>query len=332
MENPLYTLLKEKYHIGHHFIAAYLTHMLGMDALDVETYNQKLAQNPRLAVYVDYGFSTNLRGRIFAERIKSYFPQNASRYLDVGSAYGGFLIGFMQLGFEVVGLEVDEKLVGFSRANFEDHGLTGGSTKGDILDDSLVPGLGKFDVISCADVIEHVNDASKALKNMTGLLNPGGILVLEVPNKDSLSNIMSDLHYGLFGITLLERPDAKRFKSFHSPQDPIYDVGECYRLEYYAKELGRFGCQVSILPPMVTTRLTNTARLIPQYLSKLAAFSFKHPVSVPLLLKLKVIFRALSRLAEFMIGLPVAKLSSKKWKQMKLRFSDDTWLILATKA
>jgi 2-polyprenyl-3-methyl-5-hydroxy-6-metoxy-1,4-benzoquinol methylase len=119
MENPLFSMLRNKYQVGNHFISAYLTHLFGNDNLDMAMFDQKLT-NPNVATWLDYALSTNMRGRAFAEILRPYFPEHAQRYLDIGSAYGGFLIGFMELGLEVMGIEVDEKLVLLSQANFKD--------------------------------------------------------------------------------------------------------------------------------------------------------------------------------------------------------------------
>jgi 2-polyprenyl-3-methyl-5-hydroxy-6-metoxy-1,4-benzoquinol methylase len=281
MENALYDMLRSKYQIGNHFIAAYLLRMLGSDDVGMDAFQQKLASNSNLANWADYALSSNMRGREFAKVLRPHFPKGARRYLDVGSAYGGFLIGFMELDLEVKGIEFSQDLVELSQANFKDYGMEDVSIKGDILDNELMGQLGKFDIITCIDVIEHVNDVPQAMKNMAGLLNPGGILVLQMPNKNSVSNVMADSHFNVFGITLLKHSDARRFYFCNFPNSTLYDVGEYYQQEYYLKLLTDLGCQSSTLPSLSPTKLSEKVRLIPKFYSRLGFFLFRNPVAIP---------------------------------------------------
>jgi len=331
MENSLYAMLRNKYQIGNHYISAYLSNLFGTDHVDIEIFNQKLT-NPNLATWADYALSTNRRGRAFAEILRPHLPKDARRYLDVGSAYGGFLIGFMELGLDVIGIELSENLVHLSRANFKDYGREDSTIKGDILDENLLSQLGKFDVITCIDMIEHVSDVPRAMKNMVQLLNPGGILVLQMPNKDSLSNVMADSHFNIFGLTLLKHPDARRFYFCNFPSSNMYDVGEYYQQEYYLRLLADLGCGPLVLPPAVPTSLTEKARLIPKFYSRLGRFLFRNAVTVPFDLKLKISLRALFYITSFLIGLGIVTLFSKARKRtLKQKFADDAWFIIGTK-
>lgn len=238
----------------------------------------------------------------------------------------------MELGLEVAGIEYSENLVHLSRANFKDYGLNDASVKGDILDNKLLSQIGKFDVITCIDVIEHVDDVPGAMKNMVDLLNPGGILVLQMPNKDSISNVMADSHFGIFGITLLEHSDARRLFYCNFPPSNPYDVGEYYQQGHYLKLLASLDCTPSAFPPVIPTSLDEKAILIPVYFSRLGSFIFKDKASVPFGLKLKVAVRALFHIAEFMLGLGWAMLFQKgRRSALKQKFADDAWFILGTK-
>jgi 2-polyprenyl-3-methyl-5-hydroxy-6-metoxy-1,4-benzoquinol methylase len=332
MENPLYARLRDQYQVGDHYIAAYLTHKFGSADIGVERFDQMLASGFNQANWTNYGLSTNIRGRTFLQLLRAHLPREAHRYLDVGSAQGGFLIAFLELGFEVKGIEYDEKLVRLSRANLKDHGREDVVLQGDILDEEFLAPLGKFDVITCIDVIEHVEDASLAMKNMAGLLNPGGILVLQMPNKDSISNVIADSHFNLFGIALLKHSDARQFYFCNFPSMSAYNIGEFYSQEDYLKFLTELGCQPLVLPPGVPTSLTEKARLIPKYFSRLREFIFKNKASVPFDLKLKVVLRATLNISEFMMGLGIARLFPGQRKAaLKRKFADDAWFIIGTK-
>ena len=67
------------------------------------------------------------------------------------------------------------------------------ATEGD-LDDAIVADLsvpgtieeGRYDVIFSSYVLEHIQDAEIALDNMVNGLKPGGILLLRIPDRDSV--------------------------------------------------------------------------------------------------------------------------------------------------
>lgn len=332
MENSIYEVLKSKYRIGENYIAAYLSQHFGSSNVSIETFNQKLTSDPNFSNWVDYALSTNTRGRTFVNLIRPYLPQDAKRYLDVGSAYGGFPIGFMELGLEVVGIEHNEKLVQLSRANFKDHGLEDASIKGDILDENVIQSIGKFDVITCIDVIEHVADVPQAMKNMISLLNPKGILILQMPNKDSISNIITDPHFGVFGLTLLRHSDARKLYFCYFPHRKIYDVGEFYQQGYYLSLLQQLDCTAAVLPPVVATSIRKKATLIPQYLANLWKFALNTSLTIPAKLRIKVITLAFHRIIEFIVGLLLAALFPMEWRStVKRKFVDDAWFIIGTK-
>jgi hypothetical protein len=106
-------------------------------------------------------------------------------------------------------------------------------------------------------VIEHVLDVPKALYNAVRLLNLGGVLLLEIPNRHSIEFVGSDGHFGLFGITLLDRWQAVEYhRQFYSF---AYDVGDYYELNTYQHQLSSLGCDVEILPsPFYTPRAVDT--------------------------------------------------------------------------
>jgi SAM-dependent methyltransferase len=54
-------------------------------------------------------------------------------------------------------------------------------------------GPNSYDVIYNAYVLEHVSDAEKVLENFVRWLKPGGILILTVPDRDSVHGFMTRL-------------------------------------------------------------------------------------------------------------------------------------------
>jgi SAM-dependent methyltransferase len=54
------------------------------------------------------------------------------------------------------------------------------------LENGLPAGLGHFDYVVCADVLEHLRDPASLLRQIHGVLAPGGQLVASLPNSGNI--------------------------------------------------------------------------------------------------------------------------------------------------
>ncbi len=108
--------------------------------------------------------------------LKSY---DRGRILDVGCGNGLFLSWMKELGWEVVGVEPDEKAVKVAR---EEYGL---EVYQGTLESIKFPD-NSFDVITMSHVIEHVPDPLTLLYECKRILKPGGKLIVITPNIKSL--------------------------------------------------------------------------------------------------------------------------------------------------
>ena len=97
--------------------------------------------------------------------------------LDIGCASGEFLNFMKSKGWNVTGIEPDEKTRRNAVANY---GI-------DILDESGLSGIpdGTFDIITLWHVLEHVPDLNARMKEIHRLLKKEGMLFLAVPISDS---------------------------------------------------------------------------------------------------------------------------------------------------
>ena len=116
--------------------------------------------------------------------IRSVGPQVRTgdlRILEVGSNTGSFLFWLSRAsrGSTIVGLEHDQRLAARSKAI--QRGL--GTPNVHILTGDLrtLPLKPCFDRIFCIDVLEHVDDADRALSEMRALLVKGGSMILQYP-------------------------------------------------------------------------------------------------------------------------------------------------------
>lgn len=104
------------------------------------------------------------------------------KILEIGCGIGNFtklLIGYG----EVFAIDIDKHYVAAAIRTVK------GKAKieyGDIEDSNYFFGGQKFDTIICLNVLEHIKDDGRALRNMYSLLEKNGFLVLLVPAHDFL--------------------------------------------------------------------------------------------------------------------------------------------------
>jgi 2-polyprenyl-3-methyl-5-hydroxy-6-metoxy-1,4-benzoquinol methylase len=129
------------------------------------------------------------------------------RLLDVGCAHGWFLDAGRDAGFQCTGVEPSVQVAarGISRG----HDVLTGYFP------AVVADRQPFDVISFNDVFEHIPDADRTMKEVSGLLAPGGILSIAIPSNSGffyrLSRILA--RAGMPGP--FERMWQKQFSSPH---------------------------------------------------------------------------------------------------------------------
>jgi SAM-dependent methyltransferase len=100
----------------------------------------------------------------------------SGRALDVGCSTGGLGAELLSRGFaQVIGVEPMPAIAELARANLTD------VVVGTFQSVDRAP-LGAFDLIVFADSLEHMLDPWTALTNARQMLNPGGAILLSVPN------------------------------------------------------------------------------------------------------------------------------------------------------
>jgi 2-polyprenyl-3-methyl-5-hydroxy-6-metoxy-1,4-benzoquinol methylase len=112
--------------------------------------------------------------------VQALVPVSARRILDVGCAAGAVGASLKaRQGAEVVGVDINpdyaaeasERLDRFICANLED-----------FVQDDLEHEIGTFDCIVAADVLEHLRDPWHVLDRLVTVLEPGGYVVVSLPN------------------------------------------------------------------------------------------------------------------------------------------------------
>lgn len=205
-------------------------------------------RSPMFQSYMRYALTSVERGRKLIG-LHALEGTKGIRYLDVGCAYGGAPIAMVEAGGELaVGFDVDERLIDLARRQAEARGVADRTEfmVRDITQAESVRELGKFDLITCIDVLEHVSDAAAAIRTLHSLLAHGATLVADVPNPHAVDTIEKDPHHHLFGSSLLDREEAIRVFEADRPGNAKYTVGVLHPLEWYEAHLHDAGFEINL--------------------------------------------------------------------------------------
>jgi 2-polyprenyl-3-methyl-5-hydroxy-6-metoxy-1,4-benzoquinol methylase len=111
---------------------------------------------------------------------------NEGTILDIGSGTGHFANTMKEAGWQVTGMEINEKARSYSASRF---GL-------EIAEPEHISGLpaGSFDCVTLWHVLEHFHDPFRYASEIRRLLKPDGLCIIALPNCRSFDA----KHYGKF--------------------------------------------------------------------------------------------------------------------------------------
>jgi 2-polyprenyl-6-hydroxyphenyl methylase / 3-demethylubiquinone-9 3-methyltransferase len=129
-------------------------------------------------------------------------PLVGKTVLDVGCGAGLLCEPLARLGGTVTGVDAAPENAAAATAHAAVSGLDIDYRSGEL----SAQGLGKFDVVTCMEVIEHVTDPAAFVGEIAAHLKPDGLLILSTPNRTTASKLF-----------LVEA--AERFGQFLTPQE-----------------------------------------------------------------------------------------------------------------
>lgn len=113
----------------------------------------------------------------------------AGKVLDAGCGNGNLAIKIAKRGYQVVGVELSPGLVKATKERAEELGL---GDKITVFQGSLTNlqfPQESFDAITCSEVLEHIKDHERVVKNFRRVLKPGGACIITVPINKRLWSI-----------------------------------------------------------------------------------------------------------------------------------------------
>jgi len=172
---------------------------------------------------INQHFSTDFQLTAYKTNLDLIRPyRKNNRLLDLGCSIGGFLMAAKIDGWQEHGIDIS-----LSVNVAIEKGL---NAKQGYLGDFDYPN-DYFDVITLFDVIEHINNQEKVLKQIFSLLRPGGILFIITPNfggitsrilKSKWSAVTPDDHVYLF--TQQSLADLLTNNEFEVVKNFTYDI------------------------------------------------------------------------------------------------------------
>lgn len=209
---------------------------------NLEVYINKQAENipeETRQMWLSFAQQSNKRGFYVCEQIKRHTSLKGKSYLDIGCAYGGFLIAFHKNGCRsVIGIDLNADLLDLAKINLNEHNVVGKVEHLSVESDDFI-NLGRFDIATCNDVLEHVDNPELTIQQISHVMNPGGLVYFEIPNPFWPGFLAKDGHYNLPGITLLSRHDALRYYNLNYRVS--YGVGYYHTLRWYMTRLASHG-------------------------------------------------------------------------------------------
>ena len=114
---------------------------------------------------------------------KKYDIPAGGRVLEIGCGEGGVLQAFIDEGFEGTGVELSEHKYEQATENLAEEIAAGKAklSRKNIYDADFENELGKFDLVVLKDVIEHIHDQPKLMREMHKLLKPNGHIFFGFP-------------------------------------------------------------------------------------------------------------------------------------------------------
>jgi glycosyltransferase involved in cell wall biosynthesis/ubiquinone/menaquinone biosynthesis C-methylase UbiE len=129
-------------------------------------------------------YEDKARQRAIFELVK---PESGEKILEVGCGDGSDTGLFSSKGVRCISVDYDHRVVSVAKERLTQ---CNGSVALAVADGIKLPFKDcSFDKVSCSEVLEHIPEYKKALKEIHRVLKPGGKVVITVPNRRSLKGI-----------------------------------------------------------------------------------------------------------------------------------------------
>jgi len=172
-----------------------------------------------------------------AHRLLDLVP-SGGRLLEIGCACGFLLLAARERGFTAEGVEMSAWASAHARDQYGLDVRTGNL-------ESLALPAGSYDVVVLADVIEHLTDPRRTLRDIHRVLRPGGRLLLLTPDVGSLTaRLLGPRWWGLLDdhYFYFSRPTLRRLLVDEGfAIERITALGRAFPLSHWVFKLRPYG-------------------------------------------------------------------------------------------
>lgn len=158
---------------------------------------------------------------LLSQEIKKLMGENKNSVLDIGTSTGTNLRMLKSLGFNnITGVDSNSDAIRYCKEK-EFYNMI----EGTIL--NLPFEKDSFQLVLATDILEHVKDDSKAVKEIVRVLKPGGIALITVPTFPSLWGIqdVAGQHY--------RRYKRKELMNLLRTNGLLVDENDCYYFNFF---------------------------------------------------------------------------------------------------
>jgi 2-polyprenyl-6-hydroxyphenyl methylase / 3-demethylubiquinone-9 3-methyltransferase len=117
-------------------------------------------------------------------------PLAGKRAIDVGCGAGLIAEPLARMGAETSAVDAAPENIAAAQAHAAGQSLTIDYRHGDVTNPALRKTLGKFDLVTCLEVLEHVADPAAFVAALADVLAPGGLIILSTPNRTLQSKLL----------------------------------------------------------------------------------------------------------------------------------------------
>jgi len=159
------------------------------------------------------GLSTQKIVRATIDKIRELAPDLQGDFLDVGAGNG-----------ELIDRVIREFRLTAHACDYRNDLMTIGGLQVDAVDLNTEPlpyANASFDLVTCTEVIEHLEHYRATLREVNRVLRPGGVFVVSTPNVLNLRSRLRYLFFGFFNLFGMIRVEDERHHSTHGHISPV---------------------------------------------------------------------------------------------------------------
>lgn len=157
--------------------------------------NELYAYRDDLETKVLHRSRLNLFSLLVSELIRTHQITNFGTALDIGCNAGLYSAMLADFGFRhVLGVDIVPGMVATAERHFGVRSVES-TIEFRVQSAEALAGEGPFDFLLCTEVIEHTSEPERVIENIRGLLAPGGVAVISLPNRISLPYLEAWLAY-----------------------------------------------------------------------------------------------------------------------------------------